>query len=690
MKKILMMLVMVMVCVNNVDIYAQRGYRRYRCSSVKKKQNKRHSAHSLNRFMDAQNSDIVPEEVGSTQPVPETPANTANELLVPTGEDVVVDVVDAREKQKIESAADIAQPEEVAPPEDQVPEESGSSAPTRAPEEAQSDEDFLDNLSEDGEDESDQPGRAPHETFAEQRAVTEANQPVEHDFDIEAKKQAVMELIDLAETSLKKNPIDQVFSAFSHDNKFVKGELHLFAFDNKGVCLAHGRQNELIWQNLYNLKDTYGTYIVREMLEKARLGGGWVTYQWRYATKVSYVKQVRKGDKVYTIGCGYYPHSKEDAVVNLVKGAVSLFNEIIKHGRPKDEAFSTFSYTMGRFTLGDLYLYALDFHGLQLAHGELPGVVGTSGWTYRDSSGKLVNQEIIAQLKNGDLNTGIWIDYISKNAPKRSYAEKVVDHEGNYYFIACGYYPDANRNEAVSLVRRAYRYMKTNGKSIAARAFTERDNNEFRYGDLYIVVYDLKGTCVAHGGNGTLVGKNLLGEQDSTGYPYVREIIKKAQAGGGWVDYKEKNSFKSTYVEFINMGTDKFVISCGLYPITKRETMTLIAKSGADYLRTHTAEEALREFVAKDGKFTRGDLDLFVYDTSGICLAYSDNYDLIWRNLMRATDQTGKPYVKMMINTVQRGPGTVTYRLHDAIRLVYVEPVEKDGKVYVVGSGFYF
>ena len=62
-----------------------------------------------------------------------------------------------------------------------------------------------------------------------------------------------------------------------------------------------------------------------------------------------------------------------------------------------------------------------------------------------------VNQEIIAKLKESQ--EGIWLEYRSKNARKMAYAEKVADNKGNNYFIACGYYPDVDRNQVINLVR---------------------------------------------------------------------------------------------------------------------------------------------------------------------------------------------------------------------------------------------
>lgn len=509
------------------------------------------------------------------------------------------------------------------------------------------------------------------------------------EFDSEKKRKTIIKLVDDGIAYLSKNKIDQAFSAFSHDKKFLKGDAYLFVFDAQGVCLSSGQEGDLIWQDLHDLRDTYGIAIVQEMIKKAHEGGGWITYQWRNATKVSYVKEVQKDGATYIIGSGYYPHSKIDAVVSLVKGAVALFNETVAQGRSTEEALSSYSYPLGRFVLGDLYLYAVDFNGLQLAHGNMPGLIGSNEWNYKDANGKLVNQEIIKRLKDKEVGSGIWIDYVSKNAPKMAYAEKVKDKAGNYYFIACGYYPDADRKQVVNLVRRGYTFMKSSGKTVAVEEFDKKKNSEFQYGDLYLFVYTLKGVCIADGGNSENVGQNMYDAQDQDGVYYVRDLIKKAQDGGGWVDCKLKNSFQSIYVEKVDLSIDQYVIGSGIYPISKRETMMLVTKSGADYLKSNEPKKAFGEFVKKDGRFIRGDLGLFAFDSSGICLAYADEYDRIWRNLLAAKDDAGIEYVKAAIDTAKRGPGTVTYKINGQTKVIYVEPVQKDGKLFVVGTGFY-
>ena len=99
------------------------------------------------------------------------------------------------------------------------------------------------------------------------------------------------------------------------------------------------------------------------------------------------------------------------------------------------------------------------------------------------------------------------------------------------------------------MVRRGYQLMKSSGVSVAAKEFMDKDTNAYRLGDLYLFVYDLKGKCIAHGGNSSFVGQNQFDEKDQDGRYIVREMIDQAKIANGWVDFKLKNSFEAAYVE---------------------------------------------------------------------------------------------------------------------------------------------
>ena len=122
--------------------------------------------------------------------------------------------------------------------------------------------------------------------------------------------------------------------------------------------------------------------------------------------------------------------------------------------------------------------------------------------------------------------------------------------------------------EAEAMVSKALELIKSQGKDEAFKAFTGKAEG-FVKEDLYIFVVQYDGLTVAHGGNDKIVGKNMKDLKDADGKLFIQAMIEKAQAGGGWVDYKwtnpetKKVQDKSTYVQPVE-GMEAFV-GCGIY-----------------------------------------------------------------------------------------------------------------------------
>jgi cytochrome c len=523
--------------------------------------------------------------------------------------------------------------------------------------------------------------------FSEQVSEAELGATDVH-FDEKAKSGTVVVLVNRAADFLKKNRLSVACHAFSHTNEFIDGEVYVYVMDMKGRFLAHGQQQELIWQDYMHYKDALGTPIAEQIIQKAREGGGWVTYEWRGASKISYIQLVEKEGKEFIVAAGYYPHSKQDMVVNLVKGAVEVVKKDIHDGRPIEQALSTIEYRRGRFVIGDLYLYALRFDGLLLANGDDPKLVNINSLEDQDSRGVFFNKEIIQKLKEKSFGEGVWVEYVSHNGLKKSYAEKIVDTEGTEYFIACGYYPESNREKAADLVRKGFQFMEAHGLSQAVKEFSrQKRKNEYVKGDLNLFIYNLQGVLLADP-NKSLTGQNQFNERDEDNRFFVQELIKKAQDGGGWIDFKLNKMFKSFYVEFVELGVDNYVLGCGFYPSSKREMMTLLAKSAVSYIQTNPLELAFAQFVDLKGRFIRGDLSVAVFDLAGNCYSHGADVEKIWETMLDAKDAKGTRYVKLMIDASVNGPTDVLYYMHKRPVIAHVERVEKDGVIFVVSSSF--
>ena len=115
----------------------------------------------------------------------------------------------------------------------------------------------------------------------------------------------------------------------------------------------------------------------------------------------------------------------------------------------------------------------------------------------------------------------------------------------------------ATKDEAVAMVKKAVAAVKADSAK-AYDAFTKKDA-AFTDRDLYIVVYKLDGTVLAHGQNADSVGKNLIGAKDPDGKEFVKERVELAKKGAPfWQDYKfsdpltKKVEPKQMYCEPVN------------------------------------------------------------------------------------------------------------------------------------------
>jgi len=125
----------------------------------------------------------------------------------------------------------------------------------------------------------------------------------------------------------------------------------------------------------------------------------------------------------------------------------------------------------------------------------------------------------------------------------------------------------ATTKEAEGLVKSAVGFLKKEGKEKAFAAFSDPKGN-FAFRDLYVVAYDMEGKCLAHGQKKERIGKNLLGDKDPEGKPFIAERVKlMKEQGKGWQEYKfmnpanQKVEQKVAYCEL----AEGAIICCGAY-----------------------------------------------------------------------------------------------------------------------------
>ena len=132
--------------------------------------------------------------------------------------------------------------------------------------------------------------------------------------------------------------------------------------------------------------------------------------------------------------------------------------------------------------------------------------------------------------------------------------------------------PDsAQAKEIVALVERAAALINAKGKA----AFAEFKNNasEWRKGDAYLFITDMKGVSMLNMGFPKFEGTDTSALKDSTGKAIVKEQIALTQSqGAGWLNYmwpkpgQTEPLKKWSYVKAVSVDGKPGYVGAGFYP----------------------------------------------------------------------------------------------------------------------------
>ncbi|WP_067983359.1 cache domain-containing protein [Neptuniibacter pectenicola] len=118
---------------------------------------------------------------------------------------------------------------------------------------------------------------------------------------------AIEEIVEEAEPG-DKNAEKEIKNMLQ--NLIYSSDGYFFVYDMAGVNLVHPIQPELVGQNLIELQDTNGKYVIRDLIKIAEEGGGFYRYLWRKPSeghqekKLSYVVKIPKFN--WMMGTGLY------------------------------------------------------------------------------------------------------------------------------------------------------------------------------------------------------------------------------------------------------------------------------------------------------------------------------------------------------------------------------------------------
>lgn len=326
---------------------------------------------------------------------------------------------------------------------------------------------------------------------------------------------------------------------------FIHGDIYTFAYDLRGQCYADGQNSSFVGQNLIDLQDSRGKYIVKEMVDLAKKEKkGWLSYHWRNELKKTYVERVvdPKTKKVYLIGAGYYPNLSLHMIKNYVHLAIRNMQE-----QGTQNAFSNFTSLASSFNKGGLGIFVYNFNGICLANGENPALVGQNMIDKTDQNGKYIVKEMIKAAKAH--KEGV-LHYHENNAYTVAYIERVDLAQGKF-IVGAQYHPLSKSIVTKDLVERASKFLRSKDIGEAFGEFTKFDS-KYIQGDLNIFVYDKDGISYITGLNKSNIWRNYKRANNQYQSSVTNKIISQAirsGSDGAWTEYRVKNDERVVFAK---------------------------------------------------------------------------------------------------------------------------------------------
>ncbi len=241
-------------------------------------------------------------------------------------------------------------------------------------------------------------------------------------------------------------------------------------------------------------------------------------------------------------------------LVDFVREARDYANEV---GR--EMACHEFDNKTGRFVRGDLYIYAYDFQGTNIAHPFRPDFIGENKIDLTDPNGVALIKDLAAcSLRGEDFTYFIFPnpDHGSRDELKVGYAARVDDEwwvgSGVYLSDVPAFFPQQEREKLASFVDGAVEYARENGREQALNAFNDK-NGSFVYDNLYIFAYDYNGTVLSLPFQPHLTGESRINSKDPNDVRYVQNCIDLANRGEGYLYYIYANP-KENMTEELKLG----------------------------------------------------------------------------------------------------------------------------------------
>ena len=241
----------------------------------------------------------------------------------------------------------------------------------------------------------------------------------------------------------------------------------------------------------------------------------------------------------------------------------------------KEKALLEFNNRSGSFVRGELYIFAYDFNGTNLAHPIRPDLVGHDQRNLLDINDvAIARNELALAKRGGGFMYLVFQNPIHENREelKLIYLKKVDDSlwlgSGTYLSNISASFDQGERDELVAYVDEALQFVHENGMEKALEVFNDLKGNFTRDGR-YIFAYDYDGRTLALPYQPELIGTNRIDAKDPNGVDFVSQAIDAARMGNGFIYYTYPDAsrnmttaLKLSYVVNVN---DTWFLGSGIY-----------------------------------------------------------------------------------------------------------------------------
>jgi two-component system NarL family sensor kinase len=535
-----------------------------------------------------------------------------------------------------------------------------------------------------------------------------------------------------AAQSLRSLDKDEARAALSDKNgPYVRGNLYLYAYDFNNTLLAHPFQQERVGTDRTNWTTPNGLRFVQAATDTARGLGGYVVYTYPppdtarqideemknlYQVKLGYVEKV---DETWWIGSGVYLSEYIDEETGYLPAEIiemiDLTRSAVAYARENGTAaaLAEISRQGGRFTRGNLYIYAYDYDGTLLAHPYLaPGMAGANLSDYVGPYGVMpVRVGAETAHSGGGFYVFGWENPAHGGEPELKLGYVLpVDRT---WWVGSGLYLSdiVGRNETaaapvgrtlpamVDFVRGACDHADLVGKEQALRDFGDRDG-AFVDGNLYLYVEDFNGTTLAHPIHPQKVGVARMNATDPHGLLLVKGLCDTAATGEGFFMFMYQdpadNLTLAPKIGYVKKAGEDWWVGSGVYlsdlvdPATGRAPAVLSDLTGTvegarEYALSQGQDAALSAFRDPTGRFATMPYQVYAFSRTGVLLADPARPDAEGTDLSGAVGEYGVRYVVEGAAVAKAGGGYLIFTPEGGgQRLDYVLPVDDE---WWVGAG---